>query len=285
MTTTADLEDLEGTIVVAVDGSEHAERALVWAADQAALERRRLAIVAVGASAGAGAEQAIASARQRHPELTVLPHVVPGDPRQVLLDASEHAFVLVLGSRGRGAVRSILLGSVSAAVAAHAACPVVVCRPPADGPPTPGVVVGADGTRESLPVIDFAYRLAYLRGVPLTVLHSFFDAAAAVAQYREARGEHPVAPELEDLRAVLSESVAGMAGEYPGVPVTLTLEHGLADQVLAPRHGGWDMIVVGRHPLTSLQRLLAGSVATTVLEQAHATVAVIPEGHRGGEGR
>jgi nucleotide-binding universal stress UspA family protein len=279
LTSTADLQDLEGSVVVAVDGSEHADRAVVWAADQAALEHRRLAVVAVGGSAGAAMEPATATVRQRHPDLIVLEHLTAGDPRQVLLDASEHAFMVVLGSRGLGAVRSILLGSVSAAVAAHAACPVVVCRPPADGPARPGIVVGADGTPESLPVIDFAYRMAYLRGAPLTVLHSFFDAAAAVAQYREARGEHPVAPELESLRAVLSDSVAGMAAEYPGVSVTLTLDHGLADQLLSPRHGGWDVIVVGRHPLTSLQRLLAESVATTVLERAHATVAVVPEGH------
>lgn len=171
----------------------------------------------------------------------------------------------------------MLLGSVSAAVSAQAACPVVVCRPAAVGDDEAGVVVGADGTPESLPVIEFAYRQASLRGVSLTILHSFWDAAAAVAQYYEARGEKADGPELEDLRAALSESVAGFAEQYPDVPVTLTLKHGFADEALSPRHGCWAMIVVGRHPQTSLARLLTGSVATSVVERAHSTVAVIPQ--------
>lgn len=272
-----DPDDIRGSVVIAVDGSEHAGRALRWAADQAALEHRRLAVVAVGEAAAGSIDQAVASARAWHPGLAVVRAVVPGDPREVLLDASAHAYLLVLGSRGRGAVKSMLLGSVSAAVSAQAACPVVVCRPPADGRTRTGVVVGADGTAESLPVIEFAYRQAYLRGLPLTVLHSFFDAAAAVAQYRRARGLPADGAELDELRAGLDASVAGLAEDYPGVDVTLTLEHGFADQALSPRHGGWDMVVVGRHPLTSLPRLLTGSLATSVVERAHATVAVVPE--------
>ena len=272
-----DPDDVRGSVVIAVDGSEHAERALRWAADQAALERRRLVVVAVGETAAAAVDRAVASARSWHPDLTVLRSVVPGDPRVVLLDASAHAHLLVLGSRGRGAVKSMLLGSVSAAVSAEAACPVVVCRPPSDGPTREGIVVGADGTAESLPVIDFAYRQAHLRKLPLTVLHSFFDAAAAVAQYRRARGLPADGAELDELRAGLAESVAGLAEDYPGVDVTITLEHGFADQALSPRHGGWDMVVVGRHPLTSLPRVLTGSLATSVVERAHATVAVVPE--------
>ena len=272
-----DPDDLRGSVVIAVDGSEHAERALRWAADQAALEHRRLAIVAVGEGAGGVIDRAEASARSWHPGLTIVGSAAAGDPREVLLDASTHAYLLVLGSRGRGALKSMLLGSVSAAVSSEGACPVVVCRPPSDGPSRTGVVVGADGTPESLPVIDFAYRQAYLRHLPLTVLHSFFDAAAAVAQYRRARGLPADGAELDELRAGLAGSVAGLAEDYPGVEVTLTLEHGFADQALSPRHGGWDMVVVGRHPLTSLPRVLTGSLATSVVERSHATVAVVPE--------
>lgn len=277
MSQSLDLDSIRGSVVVAVDGSDHALRAVRWAAEQASLEHRRLTVVSVGDKPDNLIDDTVSATRLRHPDLAVEGSAASGDPRQVLIDASAHAHMLVVGSRGRGAVRSMLLGSVSTTVSAHAACPVIICRPTADGDARAGVVVGADATPESLPVIEFAYRQASLRELPLTVLHSFWDAAAAVAQYHEARGEKVDEPDLEDLRATLSESVAGLAEMYPDVPVTLTLKHGFADETLSPRHGGWHMIVVGRHPMTSLGRLLTGSIAASVIERAHATVAVVPQ--------
>ena len=265
-----------GSIVVAVDGAQHAERAVGWAADQASLEGRHLIVVSVGEDTGALADTAVESANRLHPELSVRALTIPGDPREGLVDLSSQAHLLVVGSRGRGAFKSVMLGSVSAAVSAHAACPVVVCRP--DGhEPGKGVLVGADGTAESLPVIEFAYRQAALRDLPLTVLHCFWDVAAAVAEYRRARGEVADPPELTDLHALLAQSVAGLAETYPDVLVALSLKHGLVDEALAPRAASWDLIVVGRHPMTSLSRVLTGSIATSVVERARTTVAVVPE--------
>ncbi|WP_166390392.1 universal stress protein [Nocardioides ochotonae] len=276
---------LRGSIVVAVDGSEDGERAVPWAVDQAALEGLRLAVVSAGEQSGELVERAAAAARRLDPTLTVVASAASGDARQVLIDASTHAHLLVVGSRGRGTVRSMLLGSVSTAVSAHATCPVVVCRPANVGPTEAGVVVGADGTPESLPVLEFAFRQASLRDLPLTVLHSYWDATTALAQHdrREGggSGDSGGGPDLADLRATLSSWMAEVAARYPDVPVSLLLKHGLADEALSPRDAGWcDMIVVGRHPKTSLQRLLTGSIATAVIERAHSTVAVVPVGPR-----
>ncbi|NPC96711.1 universal stress protein [Nocardioides sp. zg-DK7169] len=272
---------LRGSIVVAVDGSEDAERAVPWAVDQAALEGLRLAVVSAGEQSGELAERAAAAARRLDPQLTVVASAASGDPRQVLIDASAHAHLLVVGSRGRGTVRSMLLGSVSTAVSAHATCPVVVCRPANVGPTEAGVVVGADGTPESLPVLEFAFRQASLRDLPLTVLHSYWDATTALAQHDRGERGGDGGPDLADLRATLSSWMAEVATRYPDVPVSLLLKHGLADEALSPRDAGWcDMIVVGRHPKTSLQRLLTGSIATAVIERAHSTVAVVPVGPR-----
>lgn len=267
---------LHGSVVVGVDGSAHAARAVRWATEQAALEGRRLVLVGVGDKAAELVDDAAELVRAVRPDLTIVGSAETGDPREVLVEMSSSAHLIVVGSRGRGAVRSMLLGSVSSAVSSQATCPVVVCRPEGDDEARAGVVVGADGTPESLPVIEFAYRQAALRGLPLTVLHSFWDAAAAVGQYREARGLPVEAFELEDLRASLAASVAGLAEQYPDVPVTLTLKHGFAEEALSPRDGGWDLIVVGRHPMSSRERLLTGSVATAVVERARATVAVVP---------
>lgn len=276
MSRSLDPASVSGTVVVGVDGSEHADRAARWAAVQAACENRPLVVVSAGDQATEQVARAVEIVRATHPDLAVTGSPVDGDAREVLIDASAGAHLLVVGSRGRGTVRSLLLGSVSGTVSAQAGCPVVVCRPPSEDPTHAGVVVGADGTSESVPVLEFAFRHAALHRLPLTVLHSFWDAAAAVGQYREARGLPTEGPELDDLRATLSESIAGLTERYPDVPVTLTLKHGFADEALTPRHGGWDMIVVGRHPMTSLARILTGSVATAVVERARATVAVVP---------
>ncbi|MGD6980336.1 MULTISPECIES: universal stress protein [Citricoccus] len=52
--------------------------------------------------------------------------VQKGQPAQVLTELSKGARMLVVGSRGRGGFRGLLLGSVSSAVGAHAACPVLI---------------------------------------------------------------------------------------------------------------------------------------------------------------
>lgn len=292
-----------GSIILAVDGSRHAERATQWAADQAFLEGRRLVVMSA-ASAGRMmdtarpiprtrldpvedsvesaeniAEGGVALATQLHPGLMVQALSAIGDPRQILIDLSAQARLIVTGSHGRGAFRSMLLGSVSAAVSRYARCPVMVCRP-SIGATGGGVVVGADGTPESVPVIEFAFEQSSRRGWPLTVLHSFWDVVAAVARYRGMSKEDLNRDELQQLHVLLSESVAGLSEKYPDVPVSLQLRHGLVDEALSPRGASWDLVVVGRHPVDSLDRWLSGSIAIAVLERSHATVAVVPQAAR-----
>ncbi|ALG09879.1 universal stress protein [Kibdelosporangium phytohabitans] len=74
-------------------------------------------------------EESLTEHRQRHPDVTVRQLVTPDRPAHALLDQSEGAALLVVGSHGRGALRRALLGSVSHTVAFHAACPVAIVRP------------------------------------------------------------------------------------------------------------------------------------------------------------
>jgi nucleotide-binding universal stress UspA family protein len=260
--------------VVAVDGSVYAERALRWAAEQAQLERRPLLAAAVGDEAESAAREAVALAKQLYPTLSVAGLSKSGDPRHVLIEMSREAHLLVLGSHGRGPLTTLLLGSVSAAVSAHAACPVVVCRPDHSGR---GVLVGADGTAESVPVVEFAYHQASVHQWPLTVMHCFWDAVVIEQVVRNDRNRSLDDIDVEDLRAVLAESVAGLATTYPDVQVTFALKHGLVDEALTSSDEPWDLIVVGRHPMTTVTRVFTGSIARTVVERAHSPVAVVPE--------
>ncbi len=286
-----------GSVLAAFDTSQHSERSLRWAAAQALAERRPLDMVHVvdlaqvqavawggftsaaphlladiRASSRLALDDAHARVQADHPDLEVRCHLVDGEPRDVLVELSRRAHLLVLGSHGRGPVRSALLGSVSAAVARRADCPVVVMRPVGREQPTGGVVVGADGTAESMPVLEFAFTQASLHRMPLTVVHCVRDVIAAyVGDTGFADQDH-----LTEARLVLAESVAGLAEKHPEVAVTRRVEHGLLERVVNQGRP-WELAVVGRHHHSAWHRLVLGSTMTTVLEYAHGPVAVVPE--------
>lgn len=266
------------SVVVGIDGSGHADAALIWAADQSVLERRRLVIVHSSPDAskrGTGGqllEDAVRLAGTGRTGIDVRTLVADDDPRETLITASRDAHLVVVGSHGRSRWRTALLGSVSAAVARNASCPVVVTKDAVEE--GRGVLVGADGTDTNRPVIEFAFRQASLRQQPLTVTHCFWDIAGERAHGRD------VGPDeggVDDLRMLLSASVAGLREDFPDVQVELTLSRGLVDAVLTKELPAHDLLVVGRHPASGPSRLLYSSITTAVLEQGRGNVAVVPE--------
>jgi nucleotide-binding universal stress UspA family protein len=136
-------------IVVGVDGSASAEAALRWAADEARLRGARLEIVHAwqvpwvgvpGVSppypdeeferpARAIIDAAIASLPAGGRPVDIESKTLKDHPAAALIDASEGATLVVVGSHGHGGFVGTLLGSVSHRVATHAHCPVVIVRP------------------------------------------------------------------------------------------------------------------------------------------------------------
>lgn len=132
-------------IVVGVDGSESSKAALRWAARLApGLGARIEAVTAwtfpavIAWTAGNTPEWTAGSAAEKGLVATVdevfgsarpadlRMRAVEGDPSRVLLEASRQASMVVVGSRGHGGFVGLLLGAVSAQVAEHATCPVLV---------------------------------------------------------------------------------------------------------------------------------------------------------------
>jgi nucleotide-binding universal stress UspA family protein len=72
--------------------------------------------------------ESMAGWREKFPEVEVQELVVPGHPISVLTAATEGARLLIVGSHGRGSIRSLLLGSVSHGVLHHATSAVAVVR-------------------------------------------------------------------------------------------------------------------------------------------------------------
>lgn len=135
----------QSLIVVGVDGSEESKKALQWAADQAISMHARLRVVtawfvrvgyAVPPMLPVSYEEPARRALEattldilgRSPACPVEVELKQGHPRQVLVDSSTDADLLVVGSRGLGGFVGMLLGSVSEYCASHAKCTVVIVR-------------------------------------------------------------------------------------------------------------------------------------------------------------
>ena len=290
------MENQTERIVVGCDGSESSQRAVAWAAEQAVAERRGLTLAhAVHAVTPAYIDAAILDPAKARSALltegrTVLEAAreqaatkAPGleihevlellDPREMLLKMSQDAAMVVLGSRGRGQIRSLLLGSVSVALVRHARCPVVVHRPGNAGTVRNGIVVGVEASEDSRSVLEFAYREAALRNLPLTVLHCYWDVQAGTAA---AGVTYDALRDVEEERVEFAEAMAGMSENYPGVHVTTRMVRGLPHQVLAHLGERMNLIVVGAHQASKASRLVHGSVSIALVERATCPVAVVP---------
>jgi nucleotide-binding universal stress UspA family protein len=288
------MDSRAGTIVVGLDDSASSRRALAWAAEQAVADHRELTLVhtisAVTSayldaaamdhrkareSLRAQAEAVFAAARReiarKAPQVVVHEVFSFEDPREQLLELSGHAALVVVGSRGRGQVRSLLLGSVGVALVRHSACPVIIHRPGNPGTVRNGIVVGADGSEESRTVLEFAYQQAAVRRLPLTVLHCYADGRAAMGYLVT----DPFA-DLESEKLLLAESMAGLAEKHPDVRAQTQLADGLPQEELVRMGERMNLVVVGAHQSGSVKRMLFGSVAIAVTEHVTCPVAVVP---------
>lgn len=131
-------------VVVGVDGSDMSLVALGFAVERAAHRDAPLHVVRVWtpgqwraqgfdpneaqAAEQANLDESLAPWRERFPAVPVTTQVLPGSAASTLVEASQDAQLLVVGTRGRGGLRGALLGSVSQQVLQHAHCPVAVVR-------------------------------------------------------------------------------------------------------------------------------------------------------------
>jgi nucleotide-binding universal stress UspA family protein len=204
---------------------------------------------------------------------------VPGRPADVLVDAAEGAAALVVGSRGRGAVRSAVVGSVALHCVTHAHVPVEVVHA-APRTQASGVVVGVDGSPASLGALRAAIDEAALRGTAVRVLAAWDVATMWSDMYAlTATEKNAVVTRLEravdDAVTAAREEAASVLG--PGTPrITSDVVEGPASDVLVSAADSAQLLVVGSRGHGAIRGLLLGSVALGCVVHAPGPVLVVP---------
>jgi len=287
-------------VLVALDGSPEADRARSLAASIDWPPGTTIEILSVarplnayGADASAGGadaaradlEQVVADAAALlgADDATVRPVVRSGRPATTIVEEADRlrADLVVVGSRGFGPIPSMLLGSVSAEVADHAACPVLVARNEAVG----SLLVGVDGSVQAQAAVDFLAGFRFLAGRPAVVVSVAPQAAPPIDPFGgmaygvfgdpAERMTATSAARLADHGRVAAEAARDLAAA--GYEAECDVREGDPAHVLIGRTSGLEdpLVVLGTHGRTGITRAVLGSVARNVLLHAPCSVLIV----------
>jgi nucleotide-binding universal stress UspA family protein len=284
-----------GSVVVGVDGTRFSDAAVTWAVDYAVARHAPLCILhgagelarewipyeaeareMLGEASTRITVHASELVRRQAPDLPVTVRAVFKDPREAVLDVQDDASMLVLGTRGRGSVASLLLGSVSAAAVAHARCPVTVVRPPRDGAgATDPVVVGVDIDGSAREALEVGYEIASMTHRPLVGVHAW----SGHDTWLHALSHEHRLDALHLHERLFAEAMTGFAAKYPDVLVTERLVDQGAVAALVQESESASHLVLGSRQDHRIRRYF-GSVSRSVVEHAHCPVTVARPVHR-----
>ena len=280
------------TIVCGVDRSHHARAAARLAgalADRLGLGVELIHVVDPGSppasGSGTAAVRAVTEEYLDLPGMAV--RVETGLVSDVLAEASRRTLLLVIGTRGEGALRQALLGSVSARLTRDPLSPVVVVPPAAADadPPLEGqtIVCGVRDGRDSAPA-HVAARLASDLGLTLTLAHVLAPAAMPVSAAGGAPPASMLRPTAHEFEAAMRTLGAIARSISTDIPVDVELEvldgppgpH--LDRLAAAR--GAAMLAVGACDQSPLAGALAGAPSRHLMRHSARPVLVCPRPRR-----
>jgi nucleotide-binding universal stress UspA family protein len=286
-------------VTVGLDGSESALAAVDWAVGYARPRGASLRIVtsleiptptrlpaytpylladvreAAEKDARRIADETVTRIHLAAPELEVTTSVVAQPPVPALLEASRHSDLVVVGCRGLNEFAHLLLGSVSAAVTAHAACSVAVVRGRRSAGADAPVAVGIDGSGAEDATLTAAFEEAALRNAPLAVVHAWSD-VTLVAAAGALVGVWPTWDRLRQEAANLVDStLEAWRAKYPSVRVGTHVVRDRPASALLERGHTAQLLVVGSHGRGGFAGMRLGSVARQLVHHADCPVLVV----------
>lgn len=284
-------------IVVGVDESDGAAEALHWAVREAALRGRSLtAVMAWGfldqhqptpggefdpeygeQDAAAALATILDRALGEAEAAKVLRRVVCDLPARALLDAAEGSELLVVGARGLGGFKGLLLGSVSQHCLNRATSPIAVVRH-ADqtGGPRGLVVAAVDGSETSERALAWAIDEARLRGAVLRVVNAWRSPYVGGYPYTEVTYEPAIFERAS--RQVIDDALTSC--DAGGVTVERVAAHGTPGWVVVDAAGDVDLVVMGSRGRGGFTGMLLGSTTHQVTHHAPCPVVVVPPAGR-----
>lgn len=305
-----------GPVVVGHDGSAHAETALrsglayarafgaplvvirAWQLDPDVPAYTRImagesSFPEITESVRAALKEECAPVVGGSPDVPVEYRTALGRPADVLTEKSAAARVLVVGARGLGGLRGLLLGSVSDRCIHQAECPVLIVHPesvaphgdarqsdPADRPgpavAAGSIVVGHDGSPASRLALDIAFDYAAALNAPLAVIrcwtidsmpHGLLWRDGYVVSFAEA---------TESVREQLTEDVSESASRHPGVEVSCYAVLGDPAEALVHQSADAALLVVASRGRGGFSSLLMGSVSAHCAHRAVGETLIVP---------
>lgn len=288
----------DGAVVVGIGNSDRDAECLTWAGESAHRSLSPLHILhahdlsaelaaidpVAGNSISLGPDgdignagllkEKLTEAHERWPDLPITGSQPFVRPEQALVDASEHARLVVVGAARASALQRFGLGRPSLAAAMHAKCPVVIVpegsRADADG----AVVVGVDGSAHSTAAAARAFWIADLRKAPLVAVTTW-NCEVVDGKVVTTPGTDAWNAVEAKYRAIVDQVIEPLRAEHPDVDCTVEVLRGAPAKVLSERSAEAGLLVMGTRGRGGFTGMLLGSVSQQVLETATCPIMVV----------
>lgn len=298
----------EYPVLVGIDGSANAETAMWWAVDIALATKRPLRLltcyslpVMVGLGAAAGymgpmlttdeireidaanrkvLEDLKSKVAKEQPGLSVELFIDQGSPATALLKASDDAAMIVLGTRGIGSAHALVLGSVSYAVAHRAKCPVVLVPETSQRAAGGRVVIGVDGSKNSVQAAIWGLHFAEALERPVELVTAWqYPYAAMSPEIGMVMG-----PDIEELRQAMKRDARKLVDqvrmqlsvdEHSHVSITTDTVEGSSTEALIEHSQTKDILVVGSRSKSMLATALLGGTTLALAHRSKCPVAIV----------